>query len=393
MGLSIYICGEAGDADWYNPFFVAERRGALDLLRALAAGPAAVDELARRLGMDVAQVRELAEAWLRIDAVREEGGRYRLNMPLFLREDDVELDRASEEVARRIADEVWKRRRDIAAIAERIPSSRYAGVEKVLFAAVGAYALDLSGLEALEGEGVVACMGRERPGGRRYALFARERWEGLEALIDGLYWGMHSTRIGSYVYVTFGDHAGRRYAFPDLIGVLSGAAVRGLEGRGPPELVEAVPSYLLSLHEELLDRVGDFLMSLNHGPAPAEGLKPAVLRLLIYMGYVKAEGNAVTLNVPAFRQEDQDAVAEIVRLVTPMATAIFREHRDALLERLRNMTPLKHGASTAEVMTEVWHWVFGKVNRELARRGLLYNPPKRPGEARYMPWLSQFTLT
>jgi hypothetical protein len=109
------------------------------------------------------------------------------------------------------------------------------------------------------------------------------------------------------------------------------------------------------------------------------------------MNYITKENRMLKLNYPVFAARDKSVMERLGHLVSPLVVKAVRRNRARLQRALRNTGPIRNRIEFGEVLNEAWHWVFAQSNKILAEKGFMYDPPAgRPGEARYIAWLSQF---
>lgn len=394
----VYICGDAGPYDEYNPFKVARQEHAPELLYLLNREPLTVEELSGRLGVSAEEVGRLLEGLSRVGAVSEEGGRWRASFPIFTREDLRLLSERARKPAAELARRVMEVREEVEELLSRLSCAGQVEVGKLALAVVGCYALDWRALELLNERGLSLCGRKLQPGGRRYVLLGRE--EGAEeGLLDRMYWGSHSETFGRFTFTSFGDHTGFRYAFPDVAWCI-GAAPAEL-GELPGWYRAKVAEVRSALLTHFMVEVGRLLTTLcREGPMGAEplgeglglekGQAESLVGLLADMRYVRLTGGRVALNYPVFTAGDRGVVEGVWRVLSGAVEEVACGYFEALRSELAELSPVRKGFDPREIYTDVWHWVFGWANRLMAESGFFYDPPReREGEARYIAWVEE----
>ena len=219
--LMMYVCGDSGSFDEFNPSFVARQKFGLELLYLLNKHPMNINEVCSRLKINQEHAMKLLNSWARINAIREESGVYHVNFAIFTKEDLMVLAQASELIANKLAERIGDYATKIISLAKNFSAARQVQTEKLLFAALGCFILDWLGLKTLEEEKLLV-KNKPQPGNRSYLLFAREEVDLKTALklYDKMYWGSHSDMSEWYIFTSFGDHHGIRYAFPDVLWTL-----------------------------------------------------------------------------------------------------------------------------------------------------------------------------
>lgn len=384
------ICGYAGPEDEFNPFVVTRQRNVPELLYLLHREPMSLKNLSTKLHLDMKAVDKLIADLARINAVRKEDEEYHINFATFDKEDIQLMVEKCGMFASDMADKIMELSGAIMDVAGRLSSSKQVDLGKILFALLGCFILDWAGLKMIDDEGLTLCGKKLQPGDRNYVLLGEEEVdrEVEVKLKDRVYWGSHNSTADSYFFTSFGDHTGRRNAFPDFTWRRE-------------QVAEAFPSLQRLTGEELMLEAARHLKMINkEGPmeldrlmAKMEGgrLTQDIVNLLEGMGYVAYDGGVVKLNYPFFSIEDKEVVNEAYDVLKGILKEFTCKRFSAYREELKAITPLRRGFDFREIYTNVWHWIFGQANRILADRGFIYDPPRRrSGEARYIAWVSEF---
>jgi hypothetical protein len=400
--LSTYVCGSSGPLDGFNPFLVIKQKWAPELLCALNEHPLSLGEISSALKMDRKEASKLLVDLTRIRAVREESGIYSVTFSIFTREDLSILKRATRPIAREISRSISDHRGEIDSLVENFSSFGQVEKDKLLFATLGCFVLDWLGLKTLEDEGVLV-KSKPQPGNRNYLLFAREQVKpnDAEKLYGKMYWGSNTDETDQWVFTSFGDFTGVRYAFPDIIWSLGALPKKDQKlNKSPSWMGEKMSNVIGLTSKRLLKDIGLMLSRLNsEGPASKatheknSGVTEMsdMTGLLEDMNYITREKGVFKLNYPVFAGQDSKVIEQLGNLVSPFITEAFHHHYAKLQESLRNTSPMRNKVGFNEVLNDAWHWIFAQTNRILAEKGLLYDPPKRrAGEARYIAWMSEF---
>jgi len=400
--LQTYVCGSSGPLDDFNPFLVMKQKWAPELLCALNERPLTLGEISSALEIDKKEASKLLGDLTRIKAVKEQSGIYSVTFSIFTRKDLSILKRATRPIASEISNSISDHKREIDSFVKNLSSSEQVGRGKLLFATLGCFVLDWLGLKTLEDEGVLI-KSKPQPGNRNYVLFAREQLKPSDAekLYGKMYWGSNTDEIDRWVFTSFGDFTGVRYAFPDVVWSLGALSKIDQKSNKTPSWMSEKMSNIFSLtSKRLLKDVGLMLSRLNSDglvsrATPEKNSQATdtldVARLLEDMNYISREKGVFKLNYPVFTAEDSKVIEQLGNLVSPFITKTFHHHCSKLQESLRNTSPIRNKVEFTEVLNDAWHWIFAQTNRILAEKGFLYDPPKkRAGEARYIAWMSEF---
>ena len=255
-------------------------------------------------------------------------------------------------------------------------------VEATAFIVMGCFMLDWYGGRFATDRGY-ADAARSHGNGGRYALWALER-PGLD--LKGLYWGSHNDYRDHHVLTSFGDHhALPRTAFPDLLRRLR-SAVRRVET--DPAVQPLLADLAASELDKLADDVGAILLALRHKSKPTEELASSsgletdrlvrLLDLLERLGYIEiGESMEVRARIPILTAEDARALRSIRDLMAGILETWLKENYETLRESLEDITPLRFDVPFNEVFTQVWHEIFGAVNKALVAEGWYADPYTR----------------
>jgi biotin operon repressor len=216
--VEIHITSESGPLDDFNPFVVTRQKWVPELLYLLNEHPLSSSQISSALKISRTETSKLLGDLTRIQAVKQQSGIYSVAFPIFSRDDIFLLKRASEPIAREISAGITDHKKEIDSLAQDFSSFDQVGSSKLLFAAVGCFALDWLCLKILQEDGVLI-KSKRHPGNRDYLLIAREQVNPSEStrLYGKMYWGSSSDDAAGLVFATFGDQNGIRYAFPDVM--------------------------------------------------------------------------------------------------------------------------------------------------------------------------------
>lgn len=390
-----YICGSSGPMDNYNPSLITRQKHAPKLLYLINEKPQSVSELSYKLRTSKEKVKKLINDLLRINAIREEDGKYKVNFCILTRDDMLKVRKVLLPVSKEIANKIMKYSAKLSELAEKISCTSHVNPNKTLFIVIGCIALDWKGLDELHKKGLLI-RDKLQPGNRKYLLFGREKIDEKTSkrLFEKMYIGSHSIELDNYLFVTFGDWSGIRYAFPDFAYALSSLSSER------KEITLATPKWFLNeifevrwkLAQKLMTDSANLLFQLikpNNRIEKASTLEKDrwikfLLQILKKLRYITLQKEKIKLNYPIFTPEDQKTIDKICETVlSPAVNFIKRKHRE-IWQLLSEISPIKNEINRKEIFCELWHWIFGYINRELCKRGLLYDPPKRKGEARYL---------
>lgn len=392
--VDIWIVGDAGPDDEYNPFRVIGGPPAGQILYALNRGVDTIPALTDLLSLPADSITESLEAMARLNAVHARGGRWRVGFPIFTGEDRQTIDKTVRPPAEKMAARLWRRRDDLGAVLATISAAAYTSIDMLLLAIVGCFALDWGGLEWLKARGLLV-HGKPQPGGRHYVLLGSEPGAtGLSRLA-----GSRNPSYGRYTFTSFGDYDGRRLSVVEIPMVMS--RVIDESESVPDGWREPLRSVGAAHLEKLMLDLARVLEAAAARPASAVELAARLeldgaeldplIALVTAAGALRAANSTLMPAIPVFLPDDEAAMQQAVSMVLDDTMPLVEAEYPALKERLMSLTAIRQGLPFGEVFSEVWHALFGAVNEILANGGFMMNPPRpQPDAARHIAWLTCF---
>ena len=263
--------------------------------------------------------------------LKEESGQIKLNFCFTPWEDVLKLREIGVKYGEALAEYLIKNFRWVDDELKRLNCLRRSKLEYVRFAAVGCYALDLKFLTILENN-----WGKSR----KFIPYAREIRDKWEEIAKDFYWGCHSAKFGNYIFYSFGNHAGSRNAFPDLV----------WSGKVGKEEAEALGRALESeKNKEILEKYG-------------------------------------SAGISFFNRDDEKMAWEVAGRVASEVKKLIAEVGE-LKEDLGKLKA-SQWCTFEELFIEAWHWIFGWVNNVLIRKSYFAEPEESEDGGKYIKWVS-----
>jgi hypothetical protein len=249
-------------------------------------------------------------------------------------------------------------------------------ISKYLFLSVGFFALDWGCLGLLKSLGYMSG-GKEQTGGR----FTLHGQEVIDQELKGIYWGGHADFVEGMILLSFGDHAKARLTLPDLFW---GGPLQAPSKLDSPETRRLAKSYTDILKRDTVrllrvtamnsgeDINGDGDKYIERSTKATDIVCPRddLVAWLESIGYIK-NGD---ISVPYFTAADAHAVQRLRAVVFGAVRDWCEQYYRQLKSDLSGLTALRHGVDYQEVFVDLWHWVFGFANKQLAEAGYIFDP-------------------
>jgi hypothetical protein len=197
-----------------------------------------------------------------------------------------------------------------------------------------------------------------------------------------LYWGSHNEYYPEFVLTSFGDHfALPRNAFPDLIWQMQSSLweIKCAE-KLKPLLVEAGRQSI----DEMANQMTTILMAINEGKSRLteiirvcrmdSGRIAKCLDVLLALDYVVESEGRFVLKIPVLTLIDQPWVSKMFHLSRQIMSSWLESNYQAIMNNLNDLTPLRYDVPCGEVFTQIWHYLFGCVDRQLVEAGIFADP-------------------
>lgn len=317
---------------------------AYEVLTQVATGIAA-DEIIRRCD------EKLVQDLMQIGVLRWEGSSLRYDTPIFLRADAEALRGLFAAEARLLAEQLGAHKKELYALVRRIGN----GFDEVvnLYHILCGMVLDGLFFDDLCVSGAVATS-RLHPSGMDYLTIIYEKCEALDDLSRGLLCSWNRLIGDGFALQSFGDSDGVRHDFY--------RACQRVDEDIPPK------AELLCEAQRLVE-TGE--------------CASWAMQTLEAFEYVR-DG---LICVPVFRKEDEHTVQEIAALVS---RCLLQPVTKLLIHCDLDITAVNHGVNRRELANELYHILFGQINEELIRLGIVAAPPYVPGEGRYLKSIQSF---
>ena len=298
-------------------------------------------------------------------ALREEDGVLAYDTPVFLAEDEPALRTFFTASAAPLADRLWERREALWDAARVIKNGFDA--QSNLYHILCGMIFDGFFFDWLGRREAVA-VSRPHASGLDYLSVIYEDCPGLQIFSDRILCSYNRLTDGEISLQSFGDADGDRFDLYRCFRLREqGALPARFQAAG--RLLDKLPKG--GERRTILRETGKLLQGKD---CQADGL--AILELF---GYVE-NGD---ICVPVFSSKDMPAIEHLASLVEE---CLYAEVERTLLEAQDDLdlTAVRHGVPPKEIANELYHVLFGGINEETVKRGLVAAPPYKPGEGRYL---------
>ena len=298
-------------------------------------------------------------------ALRDENGHIAYDTPVFLAEDVPALQAFFTSAASPLADRLWANREELWTAAGAIQNGFDAKTN--LYHILCGMIFDGCFFDWLSQREAVA-VSRPHTSGLDYLSVIYEDREGLRRFSDGILCSYNRLTDGETSLQSFGDADGDRF---DLYRCFR------LRESGPlPERFQEAGILLDKLPKGEEKQI---ILQKTRSLLQGKSCQADCLAILHLFGY--AENGKIC--VPVFTQEAAPAIEHLAALVENcLYTAVEHTLLDA--QKTLDLTAVRHGVPAKEIANELYHVLFGGVNEELTKRGLVSAPPHIPGEGRYL---------
>lgn len=185
-------------------------------------------------------------------------------------------------------------------------------------------------------------------------------------------------------FVTFGDHdVEDRWGFPDLIWRV-GSAISQFEAAPPPIGRYTSDAMLSYYRDDVLQDIGRILLAARNGATTvgdivktsdvARDRAEKLWRLLVALQYFDRREDRYCLIVPMLGEQYEDMLDAALKLSNQIMVGWLDDNYDRVKADLGGLTAIRHGVPYEDLYTQIWHYTFGLVNRELVRTGFFQDP-------------------
>lgn len=363
--------GICGDLDWHNtsaednPLVTLKKEGVKELIYELNREPKEEEELFS----EYKELEEEIEKLLRLGTLKEREGKVYVNFTFLDEKDNELMFDVCEDYVEYLVEKIISKEETIATALSRYENDRVEK-EKLAFFIIGCYFLDWGSLTFFR-EWDIANNLKPQPGGNEYVLWGEKQDEGM---LKEIYWGGHMIPDMDYIFQTFGDHHSdtKRDTLPDILHRFHDFDFPG---------GEEYRSLLFQKRKDLASELAEIISLVGKDGINAEELEESIgnpsskkhISLLEKLHYLEEEEGTYYLSIPYFTEEDVEMIADCIEPFVPVLKNWLDDNWEGLKEDLKETMPMKNGVPFDEFFIQAWHYVFGSVNKKLAKKGFIYD--------------------
>lgn len=343
--IDIFYFNDLGEYDEYNPSFFLDRDNASKLIYYIAQSPynESVESLNEKLE---GNYKEILDGLVNINALSIKDNKYKVNFPVFF-EEDVKL----------IINEI---KPYLNTIMDSIKSvlNEFNYNKKELYHILCNNTFDNYSLKYLMDKWLIREY-KKNPGNRNYIIIGYEKSDFVNDYSNNLLCSNNRFKCNYIIFNSFGDTDGSRKDFYRYF---------RLKQQGK-NLFKEIDSYMSSINNDQEILRNNLINTIN-GKGDKDTIK--LLNDLEYMN-----GNEIC--VPILINDGykylglkvMDSILDIIKIIFEKV-------------RLLDITPNRNEVSKLDTLNEVWHIVFGLINEEFVKDGIVEAPEYKEGEGRYL---------
>jgi len=379
--------GICGDLDWHNtpekdnPFSALDKEEMKELIFKLNRDPMEEEVIFSEYDALKPEIERL----LRLDALKKRDGKIYVNFTFLDKKDNELIFDICEGYAEELVEKIVSKKEKIGSVLSAYENDKVEK-EKLAFLIIGCYFLDWGSLTFFRKWDIANNL-KPQPGGNEYILWGEKQ---DEEMLKEIYWGGHMI-VMDPIFHTFGDHhtETRRDTLPDILH-------RALDFDFPGG--KEYGSLLFEKRKNLASELGEVIKVIGKDGIDVKELEGALeeklskkhVSMLEKMHYIEKEEGTYHLSIPYFTDEDVEMISECVELFVPMLKNWLHDNREQLRSDLEETRPMKNGVPFDEFFIQAWHYVFGSVNKKLAREGIIYDTYSQGSKHKgYLPGVAE----
>ncbi|MBQ8278267.1 MAG: hypothetical protein IJZ23_00320 [Roseburia sp.] len=308
------------------------------------------------LSVDEFENRELTNALLHIDVLKQKGNKLAMAVPFFVEQDAAILKELSKKVASSIANELIKNAGQLQKIIAKIENGYSA--DRNLYHLLCGYIFDGLMFEYLEEQQFITTS-RVHKSGLDYLVILYQDADVLNEYSDMLLCSYNRLIVNGKGFVSFGDSNGKRKDF-----------YRYMRLKELNQLNEQESKLMSYPKEGVIEKFVELV----------DGKEIDEEYLEIYEFFEYYKNGQIT--VPIYDEKAYKVADELYKCVLDITKTQIGDALSVIQDENRLLANL-HGVEIKDIANEMYHLIFGEVNELLAQSGIVSNPVNLAGEGRY----------
>ncbi len=347
--MDIFYFNELGEYDKYNPSFYLDRKNAKDIMKYIGKSPYkySIGDLCSLIDLTKEEIKSIIDGLILIDAVTEKDGKLKVDFPT-LYEDDIKL--LTEVISKYINNITYK-------LKNFLNGLNYD--KEALYHLVCNDVFDNYAFDYLVDKDLIT-NNKNNIGNRNYIIIGYEKSEFIDNYSNKLLCSNNRYNCGKITFNSFGDTNGFRNDF--------------------------FRYFRLKQMNKILSKDIDYFYKLNNEDETVfkKRLENTVLNnnvdkdatdLLNKLGYYKDN----VINVPIIKKKEHLVFSK------DLMDLIYEDINNIFINIIKiNLTSNINEVPYKEIANEIWHIIFGLINEELIKEGIVAKPISYIDEGRYL---------
>ncbi len=384
--MKFYFYGDSGVYNQYHPGYVLNQELLSHIIFELAKNNAYVlnkEKLKKRLNVNEDKLDNCFHQLLRINAVDEKEGYFKLNFTVFLEEDILYLKEYLKNIGIKLGNRILSLRNKIDDYINRLSSYKYYSKERLLYHVICDQIFDGLAFDFF-GEKKIFCVSKKQPDNRDYIIFGYEDCDLERSFSNQLLCSSNNYFIDDYTFNSFGDSNGNRCDIYRYFRLMDKVIEQGT----PFKNVNQAYLYLNNKsNQKMMKRCGEIIETLLMKPFKLKDFveeDKKYINFLIEMNYLKLKDSYIKVNVPVFNKTDLEIIKQLSDFILNEIYDILKQVFMEFEKDANQLTPIKHHVDVKEVANELWHQIFGLTNQYLIDKKYIDLPIYKEGEGRYL---------
>ena len=385
--LNFYFFGDIGEYDKYNPAYVCNAKYTPETLYLIAKNdPFTISksEIAHSLNVDELLIEKIIESLELIKAIEVKGDKYKINFPVFLKEDVIEMENHIKNIGKKVGNKIIENKDIIHNKISQLSCSKKHPYERILYHVICDMIFDGTAFKFF-GEKDIFAVSKMQPDNRDYIIVAYEDCELVESHSNRLLCSSNNYRSENFTFNSFGDSNGFRKDMFRYFRLIQKSVDNASEFK---EVNIAYNKVLDDFNRVIAEECGTLICNILNNKVIYDELsekEKKLIKFLCEFGYIDIKNGCMTIKEPIFYESEISTIvnelSDIMLIsIFPIVKEIFHEFESSVA----NITPLRHKVDIRETANEVWHQIFGSINEYLVKEGFVARPDCIEGEGRYL---------